>query len=522
MPTPKKSTNEDIPVREIAQRDALRDLVAYYASQNFYAYVRLMGPYVVPGFKDGTHIKLMCDELQKLYETPDDRLMIFLSPGSSKSKIGSLLFPSWVFGKESTTQVLHVAHTKDFIDIFGGQIRDFMSSQEYLAVFPHIKLNPNFGARDYWETTDMGVYRCSGVGGQIAGKRAMYAICDDLVSEQTYNSKIEMEAIYDWWPGGFESRLLEGARIVLINTRWGKMDPAEWLKARAAENPELDQWRIVSIPAILNMETAELLNKVAGFDKHKEGESYWPEVWHTKTLLKKKMGMPKSQWMALYMQTPIALDGNIIKVENFQTWKGAETPRFTTVIASLDTAFSTKSSADYSVCEIWGIFNGKRIDSQGIETKVNYAFLIDIIRGRFEYPDLLQVCSNVRNDYDPDVWVVEKKASGQSLIQDLRRRGYMVKEYTPDKDKKARAHAITPFVDDKRVWIPNRVWAKDFRDECASFSGKASEKNDQVDAFTQAMIYLRDSYSLVYDDEEAYDPDEVDYKATDTLGYWQS
>lgn len=172
-----KKEEEFLYAEEKARRSTLRNMMILAARKSFYVYVQLMGPLLVPGFKDGIHIKIICDALQESYETPNSRLMVFLPPGSSKSVLGSLLFPSWVFGKEPTWQILHIAHTADFVGIFGGKIRDILRMEEYKSIFPDTVLNDNFGARNHWETTKQGVYRCAGVGGAIAGKRGHIGIC---------------------------------------------------------------------------------------------------------------------------------------------------------------------------------------------------------------------------------------------------------------------------------------------------------------------------------------------------------
>ena len=58
------------------------------------------------------------------------------------------------------------------------------------------------------------------------------------------------------------------------------------------------------------------------------------------------------------------------------------------------------------------------------------------------------------DEHKPDVCIVEKKASGQSLIQDMRRAGLPVLDYTPDRDKISRVYAATPSMEAGRVWFP--------------------------------------------------------------------
>lgn len=480
-------------------RDTLHQITISAAQNSFYAFVQLIGPYLVPGFIDSPHIKLVCDAMQRAYEVPDSRIMIFLPPGASKSVLGSTLFPAWWVGKDPTKHILHVTYSADFTQKFGGEIRDLIMSPAYQEIFPDTKINPNIAGKATWETTAKGRYWSAGATGSIAGKRGHINIVDDVVTEQNYQSKAYLESLYNWWPGGFESRLLKGSSIIVIGTRWCVNDLSGWLLERSEKNPELDQWELVKIPAIVNNETLASLLGV------KVGDSFDPIRWPKKRLDILRMGMPQSQWLALYMQEPIALDGNIIKTENFVEFMPHEKLKAGYLIVTADTAYSTKNTADYSVLQAWAVVEREMTDSQEVTTRVPCIALIDMIRGRFEYPDLVRMCHEFNDKHRPDVWVVEKKASGQSLVVDLKRRGLFIHEYIPDKDKVTRVVACTPFIDDHRVMVPDTIWAKDFVSECKSFPKGAHD--DTVDCLSSAILYLRDNFQLTYrkdweDDEE--------------------
>lgn len=220
------SSNLEIQLeKELRERQELRDLLILKARENFYTYVQLMAPILIPGFIDGRHIKLVADTLQWAFEHDNARVMIFMPPGAMKSMLGSVLFPTWFFGREPSEQILHVGHSADFTAQFGGTIRDLMTTEEYKEIFPEVTLDDTYQAREHWRTKQKGIYRAAGVGGAIAGKRGNFGIADDLVSEQNADSKAEMEKVYNWWPRGFESRILPKGKIVLINTRWSCLLP---------------------------------------------------------------------------------------------------------------------------------------------------------------------------------------------------------------------------------------------------------------------------------------------------------
>lgn len=211
--------------RDLKVRQELRDILLLKARTNFYTFVQLMAPLLIPGFVDGKHIKLVSDTLQWAFEHDNARVMIFMPPGAMKSMLGSVLFPAWFFGREPSQQILHVGHSADFTASFGGQVRDLMGTDEYKEIFPNLTLDEAYGARDHWRTKQKGVYRSAGVDGAIAGKRGNFGIADDLISEQNADSKAAMEKVYAWWPRGFESRILPKGKMVLINTRWNCLLP---------------------------------------------------------------------------------------------------------------------------------------------------------------------------------------------------------------------------------------------------------------------------------------------------------
>ena len=93
-----------------------------------------------------------------------------------------------------------------------------------------------------------------------------------------------------------------------------------------------------------------------------------------------------------------------------------------------------------------------------------------------------------------------KKASGISLIQELRKGGLPVKAMLPDRSKKSRAHAAEIPFEQGCIWYMDRNWAQPVIRECAQFPN--GQYDDWVDTVTQAVIWLRRTYHLEFRDEE--------------------
>jgi predicted phage terminase large subunit-like protein len=283
--------------------------------------------------------------------------------------------------------------------------------------------------------------------------------------------------------------------VIIINTRYHEDDLCGWLLNNQTE--DTIPWDVVSIPAWLDEESSQLLDLP-------EGTSYFPE-WKPDNLLRLDEAEIRANngakyWQALYMQNPTPDEGSTIKSHWFQNWELEDPPECEIVIQTYDTAFSTRSTADYSVIQTWGIFDWLTTDLAGREYLAPNMILLGNVRERLEYPELRRTAQDLYDDYKPDICIIEKKASGQSLIQDMRRAGLPVLDYLPDRDKVSRVHAITPLLESGRIWLPRgRDWSEDLFAEAIQFP--YGRHDDQVDAMAMAIHYLKESWHLSHPDD---------------------
>lgn len=332
--------------------------------------------------------------------------------------------------------------------------------------------------------------------------------CDDVLSEQTAMSKAERTKVNKWYVSGLRSRLSptpQGGELI-INTRWALDDLSG--HTVKVDSKGRRPWKVISVPAILDEAASALLrrsNDPVGL--YEVGTSFWPEFQPVDELEERKRefeaeGSPE-KWHALYMQNPIPPTGNIIKFEDWMPWEDEEPPVCSQIVIGMDTAFSTSSKADFSAYVVLGVFAVKEVGYRGDEYWRNHSILLQAGRGRWDFGTLCEKTLQLNEQFKPDVIVIEKRASGQSLLQEMRYRGLPLHEFISDKDKETRLNAVSPMFKAKTVWYPDhedyKEWTSILIDEVCTFPSGSND--DLVDALSSALIYLRENMSIVHPED---------------------
>ena len=462
-----------------------------------------------PMFKEGPHHRHLRPLLQDMAGTWSNtekvpphalRLTISMAPRFGKSHLVAYLYVAWYLGHNPKHQIMMVTHTADLSETFGKKVRDLIDTEEYQEIFDRsVQVSKDKSAAGNWTTVQGGVYLALGVGGNAAGKGADLLVADDLVSEQAVlygNPQVAFETAWTYMQVGPMQRLMPQGRMVFIGTRWGKQDPIakaiQWAQDKKAEGAL--PWHEVRFPAMMDVERDGKLTTV----------SLWPEQWPLEELLAKKAGMRPSFWAAQYMQEPTSDNVALLKRDYWKIWPKEEPPEINTVIQVWDTAHETKNKSDYSACTTWGVWFNETAHR-------NELMLLDAVKDRWEFPDLKRKAKEKAAEWQPEHLLVEKKAAGAPLIQELRALDLFVEEYSPSRgkvghsnDKYARVNAITAIFEDGCVWMPDTKWAREVREECAEYP--MGEHDDYVDTVTMACMRFRQGgYLRLSDDAEDED-----------------
>ena len=444
---------------------------------------------VYPGFKIGPHHKKLARIFTDVIEGKKRRVIINIAPRMGKSEFSSYLFPAYFLGKFPDKKIIMGTHTAGLSEDFGRRVRNLIESEEYHEVFPNTNISDDQKAAGKWSTSAGGQYYAAGVGGALAGRGADLFVIDDPHSEQDVkaNSRLAFDTAWSWFQTGPLQRLMPGGAIIVIMTRWSMLDLTGRLLDYQIKNPDSLPWELVELPAILNEGT-------------EDEKSLWPEQWKLEVLKTTKASIDPRFWNAQYMQQPTMDTSAIVPRKSWRIWDKEDPPHCTFVIQTWDTAYETKTSADYSACTTWGIFFNE-------EDKMKpHIILLDAFKDRMAFPDLKVTALKHYRQWEPDSFIVEKKAAGAPLIQEFRAMGIFVEEDNPSRgnDKMVRLNAVSTLFASGVVWAPDTRWAREVIEEIAVFP--VGEHDDFVDTTTMALLRFRRGGFVPLDSDEKEDP----------------
>ena len=444
--------------------------------------------YVWPEMIVGEHHRRIAAALDRVIAGKCKRLMIAMPPRHGKSQMGSYLFPAYLMGKLPQSKLIVGSHTAELAQRFGRMIRNLVEDERYGELFPDTKLSVDSKAAGRWNTNAGGEAFFIGKGGAMTGRGGDIVVLDDILDEQDAVSETAMENTWEWYTSGPRQRLQPNGAIIVINTRW-KTDDLSGRLLRQQGQLKSDQWEILEFPAILP-----------------SGKPLWPEYWQLEELEKVKMSIGIKKWNAQWQQQPTNDEGAVLKREWWRKWKHDEPPECDYVLQTLDTAYSKKETADFSVIATWGVFYPSADSGPAL-------ILLSVTKGRWDFPELKRIAKKEYVYWQPDNVLIEAKATGTSLQQELRKMNIPVTMYSPGgrrqgQDKISRANAVAPILESGMVWYPEgEEFAQDLVEECAAFPNGSHD--DQVDVTVMALMRFRQGnfIKLEDDDDEERDPD---------------
>ena len=254
----------------------------------------------MPEYSVASHHRLIVERLEAVERGDIRRLMLFMPPRHGKSELASKRFPAWFLGRNPERQIISASYNSELAGDFGRAVRNIIAEDTYQDIFPDVSLAQDSQSASRWHTNQGGSYIAAGVGSAITGRGAHLGIIDDPIKDRMEaGSELMRDRIWDWYTSVFYTRLMPGASVIIILTRWHDDD----LAGRLLEDMKVggDAWDVLSLPALAGVDDAM---------GRAPGDALWPEWYDHDRLEQVRSVIGPRDWSSLYQQVPQAEEGS--------------------------------------------------------------------------------------------------------------------------------------------------------------------------------------------------------------------
>jgi len=426
------------------------------------------------------------------YRTPDARLIISMPPQEGKSERVTKTGTLWALKDNPERRIAIASYAQTLAEGFGRDIRNWIITNDGTEgqLDLGLRIARDNGAARRWQLQGhRGGVVAVGVGSGLTGRPVDAMVIDDPFKDaEQADSEYYRDRVWDWWQSVVGTRLAPGAPVIVILTRWHEDD----LAGRLVAAEDGHRWRVINIPALADHDPEkgqrDLLGRKPGewlTSARRRTTAQWEAI---------RVQAGTRVFNALYQGRPSPDSGNVWQRpwwRRYDTMLWSQHPDdpqaylvhgMDEVIQSWDMAFKDTKGSDFVVGTVWA-------------RKGAQVYLLDKVHKRLSFTDTLtQFEAMVRRWPQATTKLVEDKANGTAVIDQLRRKIPGIVPVNPTDSKYGRATAVDPFIEAGNVWLPETRIAitgsdpESLIDEAAAFPNGAHD--DQVDATSQALARL--------------------------------
>ena len=520
--------NLPTPVNVAAQKKAIEKRRCEISLAEF---VRCAWHVIEPGqpYVHGWHIDFICAHLEAITDgvlIADDkfynRLLVNVPPGTMKSLLIGVFWPAWEWGPRNMPHMRYVcaSHSQDLAIRDSLRMRRLVQDEWYQGHWgDRVTLTGDQNAKGKFETTATGFRQACAFEG-ITGYRGDRVIIDDPHSVDGANSDAKRETVTSLFKEAVTSRLNNPDRsaIVVVMQRLHEADVSGVIL-------ESDMgYDHIMLP--MRYDPLRAHPTMIGYEdpREEQGELLFPERFPEAVVDRDEAAMGPYATAGQYAQQPEPRGGGIIKDFWWKLWDKPEYPGIEYIVASLDTAYTTKAENDFSALTVWGVFSGsagaqhatRSVDRYGrtIDITTSYdshalgsspkAILMYAMQKKLEVHELVEEVARICKRMRVDCLLIENKAAGHSVAQELRRlfgtEDFQVRMFDPKTlDKTARLYSVQHIFSEGMVYAPEKDWAEMVIRQTSSFP--KGKNDDLVDTVSMSLRHLRDMGMLTRSQE---------------------
>lgn len=512
-------------VQDQLSKEALTEMDAVEARDDLVAF----GHFMKTEFLSPWHIRLIASELMRLERREIKGLIVNVPPRHGKTMLTSHLFAAWYLGRHPDHDVIVGSMTTTFAEKkIGKPIRDIIQSSEFRRVFPGVNVALDSSAMGEFSMSRenvssrerVGLFTAAGRGAPPTGSGSHLLILDDFIDELSAYSSTERAGLYDDIYG-FRSRLAPNALWVVINTRYHDDDIVGVVQKKFKDR----KWHTISLPVFAeNDETHEIRHPKTTHTpasvevvRRQKDEPLWPDrdpnwIEELKALRAATLAEDPQKWWGQYMCRPTPSTGGAVQMSWLRRydWADAEdvAARSTRVVVSVDTGgvkLRERAGSARTAITVWA------------ESEDGLSRLVDVEAGAWIYDDMVGKVKEVCDRWRPTDLLVEDKAAGVELIDDLAEADDWartpVEAVTPTGSKELRLAAAAPLLRGGHVLIPAAgtfgddqtpprlvpEWLEDYVREMVTFP--LGSRKDLVDSTSQYLNWRRQNPLSKYEPE---------------------
>jgi predicted phage terminase large subunit-like protein len=460
-----------------------QDLAVFYAilRNDFLSFLYRCFLHLNPGaqFHLNWHIRAIAYQLDRVWRGEITRLIINLPPRYLKSITVSVAFPSFVLGHQPWRRIITISYGDELSAKHASDFRSVVHADWYRRSFPQMRIARS--TEGELITTKRGFRKSTSVCGTLTGLGGDLIIIDDPQKPVDAQLDARRNSLNQWVTNTLMSRLdnKQTSAVIVVMQRVHMDDLSGFLSSSS------DDWTVLSLPAIAEAEASIPIGPNEFYDR-RTGEALHPDHESIETLRKLQQTLGPDVFAAQYQQAPVPIGGGMIK----RAWlRYYDTPPDRAlggrIIQSWDTAAKDGAQNDWSVCTTWHIVDG------------NY-YLLDLVRGRFEYPLLRDTAIALAHRFRPHKILIEDASTGMALAQEFRKKGdFYVTPIKIEHDKIGRLYVQQGKFAAGRVWFQrNAPYLPDLVTELLTFP--QGRNDDQVDSISQALADDGTSFYLCW------------------------
>lgn len=438
-------------------------------------------------FIESAHHEVMARTLDRVLSGEISRLVITVPPGYTKTEIATINFVARGLALNPRAKFIHTSYSDSLVNLNSSKVKEIVFGEQFNMFWPMTLRKDMQGKKEWYNHQGGGLYVAPS-GGAITGFRAGRMepgftgafIADDLLSPDDAFSEPVKKRMRDRITTIYMSRLAhQGIPVILIMQRVAEDDPA----AHVLNGGTGEKWHHLDLPVLIDSKAQKQQYSHAIEIPHNLPDG---PLWEDKHTLEQIEALRKDKFTfaAQYMQQPLSLGGNLVDLTKCSRY--ATAPKRTAnckVTLSFDTANKDNELNDPSVCEVW------------LKTQHNQKYLIEVWKDQVKYPILKATAKNLIAKWQPNEILIEDKASGQQLIQELRLEYQGIVAIDPGTASKVMRMANeTSALETGEIWLPETApWLYDFEQEAKLFPNGTK---DQVDAMSQYLKHQRSSQEI--------------------------